>query len=48
MQEAWERAVQLSLTFDKEKAPKIIQMVCRRLREIRRFEPAGEMYEQMG
>ena len=48
MKEAWDRAVQLSTTFDKDRAPKIVQVVCKRFKDIKKFDSAGYLYEQIG
>ena len=48
MNEAWNHAVQLASTFDKERAPKIVQAVCKRFKDIKKFDSAGSLYEQIG
>eukprot|EP01015_Nassula_variabilis_P028178 TRINITY_DN5862_c0_g1_i3.p1 TRINITY_DN5862_c0_g1~~TRINITY_DN5862_c0_g1_i3.p1 ORF type:complete len:309 (-),score=94.27 TRINITY_DN5862_c0_g1_i3:62-988(-) len=48
LQEAWERAVHIAMSHDKERCQEVIQIVCKRLREIRKFEAAAEFYETIG
>ena len=42
---AWEKTVNLAMSYDKERWPDIINIVCKRLRDIKRFASAGELYE---
>jgi len=48
LESAWERAVHLAMTYDKGRMQEIVSIVCKRLRDIKRFEPAAELYENMG
>lgn len=44
---AWEKAVNLAMSYDKERCQDVINIVCKRLREIRRFATAGDLYESI-
>ena len=46
--QAWEKAVNLAMTFDKDRAQDIITEVGQRLTSIKKFEQAGELYESVG
>ena len=46
--EAWERAVQLAMNYDKERVIEIVRTVGKRLRDIGRFENAGYGFEMVG
>jgi len=47
LEQIWRRAVQLAVTYEKDKAMKTVKIVCRMLCEIRLFDSAGELLEQM-
>eukprot|EP01017_Pseudomicrothorax_dubius_P046139 TRINITY_DN8090_c0_g1_i2.p1 TRINITY_DN8090_c0_g1~~TRINITY_DN8090_c0_g1_i2.p1 ORF type:complete len:616 (+),score=184.35 TRINITY_DN8090_c0_g1_i2:67-1848(+) len=48
LEEVWEKAVHIAMSHDKERAHEVISIVCKRLHEIKRFEPAAEFYETIG
>ncbi|CAD8094928.1 unnamed protein product [Paramecium sonneborni] len=48
MTRAWERAIQIAANYDKDKYPRIVQIVCKRLIEIKKLETAAYLYEQVG
>lgn len=48
LEEVWERAVQLSMTYDKERCQQIIMLVSQRLAQIQRLDAAAEMYIGIG
>mmetsp|Transcript_30644 Transcript_30644/g.27830 ORF Transcript_30644/g.27830 Transcript_30644/m.27830 type:complete len:487 (+) Transcript_30644:2705-4165(+) len=48
LEHAWEKAVQLVMTHDKQRAQEIVSVVCKRFRDIRKFDLAAEFYEQIG
>lgn len=41
LEQVWRRAVQLAVTYQKDKAMNVVKIVCRRLCEIRNFDSAG-------
>ena len=43
----WRRAVQLAVTYEKDKAMRVAKIVCTRLCEIESYDAAGELLEQM-
>lgn len=45
MTRAWERAIQIAANYDKDKYPRIVQIVCKRLIEIKKLETAAYLYE---
>lgn len=45
MEEAWKRAVQLSLQYDKDRVIEVVHIVGRRLNDIQKFGVAGQIYE---
>lgn len=47
LEQVWRRAVQLAVNYEKDKAMNIVKIVCRRLCEIRNFDSAGELLEQV-
>lgn len=47
MEQVWRRAVQLAVTYEKDKAIKVVKIVCGKLCEIRAFDSAGELLEQI-
>ena len=47
LDQIWRRAVQLAVTYEKDKAINVVKIVCRRLCEIRNFDSAGELLEQI-
>ena len=48
LEECWERAVQLALNFQREKAQDVVRIVSKRLKDIARFEAAAELLENVG
>lgn len=47
LEQVWRRAVQLAVTYEKDKAIKVVKIVCGKLCEIRSFDSAGELLEQI-
>ena len=47
LEAAWEKAVNLAMSFDKERCQDVINIVCKRLRDIKSFSAAGELYESI-
>ena len=47
LEQIWRRAVQLAVTYEKDKAMRVAKIVCTRLCEINAFDSAGELLEQM-
>lgn len=47
LEQIWRRAVQLAVTYEKDKAMNVVKIVCKRLREIGSFDSAGELLEQV-
>lgn len=45
---AWEQAVNLAMVHDKDRIHEISKIVSKRLREIQRYEQAGELLENIG
>jgi len=45
MSRARERAVQIASTYDKDKYPRIVALVCKRLIEIKKLDTAAYLYE---
>jgi hypothetical protein len=41
LEQIWRRAVQLAVTYEKDKAIKVVKVVCSKLCEIRAFDSAG-------
>lgn len=41
LEQSWRRAVQLAVTYEKDKALNVVKIVCRKLCEIRSFDSAG-------
>ena len=41
LEQIWKRAVQLAVTYEKDKAMQVVKLVARRLCEIQSFEAAG-------
>jgi len=48
LEECWERAANLAMTYDKENAQQITVMVSKQLAAVGRFEVAAEMYAGIG
>lgn len=48
LEEVWERAVQLAMTYDKERCQQIIMAVSQRLKSIQRYDAAADMYAGIG
>jgi hypothetical protein len=47
LEQIWRRAVQLAVTYEKDKAIKVVKIVCSKLCEVRAFDSAGELLEQI-
>jgi len=45
---AWQKAATIAHAYDKERYLDIINIICKRLRDIKRFASAGEYYESVG
>ncbi|CAG9326113.1 unnamed protein product [Blepharisma stoltei] len=48
LEEVWERAVQLAMTYDKDRCQQIIMLVSQRLKGIQRYDAAADMYAGIG
>lgn len=47
LEKAWDNAVRITLNYVKERSQEVLKIVCKRLRDIKRFEQAGEYYENL-
>merc|ERR1711871_292084 len=48
MEEAWEKATHLAMSYVSDRVPEVVGTVSQRLMEIKRFEQAAELYEGIG
>lgn len=48
LEECWERAVQLALNFQRDRAQDVVRIVSKRLKDISRYEAAAELLENVG
>merc|ERR1719231_233441 len=48
MEEAWEKATHLAMSYVSDRVPEVVATVSQRLIEIKRFEQAAELYEGIG
>lgn len=48
LEEAWDRAIQLSLNYSKDNALDTVRIISKRLKEMQRYEPAASHLENVG
>lgn len=48
LEKIWGKAIQLCNNYSKERLQEVTKIVCKRLREVKCYETAGEYYENLG
>jgi intraflagellar transport protein 172 len=48
LEKIWGKAVQLCISYSKDRLQEVTKIVCKRLREVKCFESAGDYFENLG